>query len=168
MRATLLTLLAATLMAAFIPPAQAQHPDEALYAVYFRSDNCPNCLILDPEFDLAKSETTHLPIKHITLDISASEEVYTNAMYAMMDRGMADLFNSYLGLTGVIFLIDPQTHLPVGCLTRRFGADGLKAHLQGAVAAVQSGDVPPAQSVTGTSCPRPMRALPNGRIYGAP
>jgi hypothetical protein len=146
--------------------AQSAAQAETLYAVYFRSDRCPNCIILDPELEHARSATGALPILHITLDLDVSASEYDQAMFALIDRGMADLYNSYLGLTGVVFLVDPETGLPFDCLTRRENRDGLAARLQMASASLhQAGPAEPRHAI-GSRCPPPLRRLPDGRFMG--
>jgi len=148
-------------------PAQASAHDADMYAVYFRSDRCPNCIILDPELAEARSATSQLPIRHITLDLDASASEYDEAMFALIDRGMADLYNAYLGLTGVVFLIDPGTGLPVDCLTRRQNASGLADRLESALVQTQQSDQVLDPDVIGRLCPPPLRRLPDGRMFGA-
>ena len=158
---------AVTVFAVLGAPALAQMADEDLYAVYFRSDACPNCLILDPALADARAQTADMPIKHITLDMSASSEHYDAAMYAMLDRGLADLLNSYLGLTGIVFLLDPETALPVDCLTRLDDTPRLIQRLRIALEEVGGDRTDPGASAIGSTCPSPLRELPDGRIYGS-
>lgn len=144
----------------------AAHADP-VYAVYFRSDRCPNCIILDPALDRARSVTSDLQIAHLTLDLDASASEFDQAMFALLDRGMADLYNSYLGLTGVVFLVDPETGMPFDCLTRRETVTDLVTRLETASMRQQSGRAEPADAI-GTVCPPPLRRLPDGRYWGSP
>ena len=147
--------------------AQSAAYAEEVYAVYFRSDRCPNCIILDPELERARSATADLPVTHLTLDLDASAPDYDRAMFALLDRGMADLYNSYLGLTGVVFLVNPHTGVPFDCLTRRETAADLAARLEMASARMQqSGAAEPSDEI-GAGCPAPLRRLPDGRLLGS-
>jgi hypothetical protein len=160
------TALGAGLAVLISAAAQSAAQGETLYAVYFRSDRCPNCIILDPALEHARSITGALPILHLTLDLDVSASEYDQAMYALIDRGMADLYNSYLGLTGVVFLVDPDTGLPFDCLTRRQNRDDLAARLERASTRMgQSGSAARSDAIGGV-CPAPMRRLPDGRILG--
>jgi hypothetical protein len=160
------TALGAGLVVLISAAAQSAAQAETLYAVYFRSDRCPNCIILDPELEHARSITGALPIRHITLDLDASASEYDQAMLALIDRGMADLYNSYLGLTGIVFLVDPETGLPFDCLTRRETRDDLASRLEMASASLQQAGRAGPRHAIGSLCPAPLRRLPDGRIIG--
>lgn len=139
---------------------------EEVYAVYFRGDRCPNCIILDPALESARSATRDLPIAHLTLDLDASASDYDRAMFALLDRGMADLYNAYLGLTGVVFLVDPSSGLPFDCLTRRETAADLAARLEMASARMQQPAAAGQSHEIGAGCPAPLRRLPDGSVLG--
>lgn len=87
-------------------------------------------------------------------------------MFALIDQGMADLYNSYLGLTGVVFLIDPTTGLPFDCLTRRQNTQELVARLEVAISRPYQTGRSEQSEVIGTVCPLPLRRLPDGRLFG--
>ena len=156
----------ALMFGALASPATAQLHDGDLYAVYFRADFCGNCRVLDPELAAARAASRDLPVRHLTLDLDAPAEDYDAVMFAMLDRGLADLYNAYLGLTGVVFLIAPDTGLPVDCLTRQDNADRIVLRLEHALGVVRSQGPQAREPVIGSICPAPMRALPQGRVYG--
>ncbi|MEO1038854.1 MAG: hypothetical protein AAFX09_04855 [Pseudomonadota bacterium] len=160
------TLMAGLLVLLGATPVNAQSHDADLYAVYFRSDNCPNCLILDPQLIEAREATARLPIRHLTLNLDDAAEDYDAVMFAMLDRGLADLYNAYLGLTGVVFLIAPDTGLPVDCLTRRDDAERQAQRLENALGQVYSRAPDERTPVVGSQCPPPLRTLPGGRVFG--
>ncbi len=147
-------------------PALSQVYDAEIYAVYFRSDSCPNCLILDPELESARTATADLAIRHLTVDIDAPSDEYYRALFSLMDSGLTDFYNAYLGLTGVVFLVDPATRLPVDCLTRREDAAGLSSRMRSALRRVREPETSVHGDIFESRCPRPLRRLPSGEMYG--
>lgn len=160
-------LLATVLLAGVLSaPALSQVPDAEIYAVYFRSDSCPNCLILDPELENARAATADLAIRHLTVDLDAPSDEYYRVLFALMDSGLADIYNAYLGLTGIVFLVDPATRLPVDCLTRREDAASLSSRMRRALSRVREPETSVHEDIVGSRCPRPLRRLPSGAAYG--
>ncbi len=153
--------LVAALSVLLAAPAagQSAYPGE-VYAVYLRSDACPNCLVVDPALDAAKARIDDPGVVHFTLDLDDPPERFAAVRGALLDRGLADFYNAYLGLTGAVFLIAADSGRPVDCLTRRDSAAAMSAALGGALAYVR--DTPPARriDVIGTACPPPMRSVP--------
>ena len=155
--ASCLALLA--MLAAAPAAAQSAYPGE-IWAVYLRSDACPNCLVVDPALADAKTRFDDADVVHFTLDLDDPPERFAAVRGALLDRGLADFYNAYFGLTGAVFLIAADTGRPVDCLTRRDSAAAMAAAFDGALAYVRETRPGRRIDVIGTACPPPMRSVP--------
>ncbi|WP_417470483.1 hypothetical protein [Maricaulis sp.] len=140
-------------------PAAAEEPD-LVYGIYFRSDWCPNCAILEPMLDEARARSPDLPLELLVIDLSAGEAEFQLALGAVLDRGLARYYNQYFGLTGFVLYAAADTGEVLDCVTRLHDADAIMRVESHAVDAVRNRP-PHARTPGGAAlCPPPMRAPP--------
>jgi len=142
-----------------VTPAAAEAPD-LVYGIYFRSDWCPNCVILEPSLDEARARSRELPLELLVIDLSAGEAEFQLALGAVLDRGLARYYNQYFGLTGFVLYAAADTGEVLDCVTRLHDADAIVRVENHAVEAVRS-RLPHERAPGGAAlCPPPLRAPP--------
>tara|TARA_R110002072_G_scaffold10833_10_gene50147 strand:- start:731 stop:1264 length:534 start_codon:yes stop_codon:yes gene_type:complete len=140
-------------------PAAAEAPD-LVYGIYFRSDWCPNCAILEPSLDEVRARSQELPLELMVVDLSAGEAEFQLALGEVLDRGLARYYNQYFGLTGFVLYAAADTGEVLDCVTRLHDADAIMRVEARAIEAVRTR--PPNERAPGgiALCPPPMRAPP--------
>ncbi|WP_417482112.1 hypothetical protein [Maricaulis sp.] len=157
--AALLGLTLSLLSGLLTSPAAAEDPD-LVYGIYFRSDWCPNCAILEPSLEDARARSQDLPLELLVIDLSAGEADFQLALGEVLDRGLARHYNQYFGLTGFVLYAAADTGEVLDCVTRLHDADAIVRVENHVVEAVRSR--PPHDRAPGGAalCPPPMRAPP--------
>jgi hypothetical protein len=102
-----------------------------LHLVYFRSDVCPACVTLEANITqagltLLESWAADPGVELLVVDLSAPQEEFDTATFALVDRGLAKIYNGYLGITGLIAIAPSGSPAPVACLNLRHDADAMK------------------------------------------
>jgi thiol-disulfide isomerase/thioredoxin len=140
-------------------PVGAQDGD-LVYAMYFRSDWCPNCRILEPNLHSARQASSDLPVGYVVVDLSANDHDYEIVLYDLLDKGLARHYNQYLGLTGFVMFVASDTSEVIDCVTRLNDADEIVQIAARAVDAVRTTQ-PGERSPNGLDmCPPPLRDPP--------
>lgn len=154
---TFMAFLLAGLLAAIAHAAPAQTSAPLVKAVYFHADWCPNCKLLDPIYQKAKSETKDLPVQFIRLDFT-NNATWDASMQLAMDDDIVSTYNAYAPSTGFVILAAADTGERITCLHRLQTAEVMVADLKQAVKQVQT--QPPGQrALQNVLCPSP-RAMP--------
>jgi hypothetical protein len=152
-------LIAVLLVLLATSPIGAQERD-LVYAMYFRSDWCPNCRILEPNLHVARQSSRHLPVGYVVVDLSASDHDYEIVLYDLLDKGLARHYNQYLGLTGFVMYVAADTAEVIDCVSRLNDADAIIHIATRAVETVRT--TPPGSRSPDRSgaCPPPLRDPP--------
>ncbi|WP_323763224.1 thioredoxin domain-containing protein [Maricaulis sp.] len=140
----------------------AAEPHPPLIAVYFRADWCGNCRVLEPVYHSAQGllQASSVEVEFLTLDLTASADAYDAAMFSMLDHRMGDIYNRYLGITGIVFIAASDSGELLDCITRRDSATVMLARFERALERVQAEQSGVRHDPVGASCPPALRALP--------
>jgi thiol-disulfide isomerase/thioredoxin len=146
--------LLAALVAVIALTAAAPAPP-VVYAVNFTASWCPNCRLSDPALKKALLNLADPAIEEVRIDTS-NDQTWDASTQRAVDKGVVQVHNMYLGVTGLIVLTAADTGERVSCLTARIDADAMALLISRAKARVQS--TPPGQRFTGDLlCPAPPR-----------
>ena len=159
---SLFILLLAGLGSTMWSDARADGHSPELVAVYFRADWCSNCRILDPVYQEAQSviADTGPRVEMFSLDSTASAEAFDAAMFAMLDRRMADIYKGYVGVTGIVFIAAADSGELLDCITRRDSVSTMVARFERASEQISQTEPGHRASPIGMACPPMIRALP--------
>lgn len=136
-------------------PAAAAPTQPVLYAVNFTASWCPNCRISDPALKKALLTLADPAIEEVRIDTS-TDATWDASTQRAVDKGVVQVHNMYLGVTGLIVLTAADTGERIACLTARIDAAAMAQMIARAKARVAA--APPGQRFTGDLlCPPPRR-----------
>ena len=145
-----------------VPGHVAAHAEDGaeVRALYFSSDWCANCVILEPNYNAARERLGDMPIDYLEIDLSAPQNEFQASLNDVLDKRLAWFYNSYLGITGFVVFIAADTTEPIDCVTRVHNSDAIERVARRAVAAVR--DLPPGERAPGgiLMCPPVARQAP--------
>lgn len=153
-------VIAVILMSLFGLPAQAVSPAKPtplVKAVYFHADWCPNCKLLDPIYQKAKSDAKDLPVQFIRLDFT-NNQTWDASMHLALDDDIVGTYNAYAPSTGFVILAAADTGERITCLHRLQTEAVMVEEIKRAVKSVQQ-KAPGHRGQAGVLCPTP-RAQP--------
>lgn len=135
----------------------------AVHLIYFRSDQCGACVELEGRFlhqqpDVLSGWRNDPRVEMLVVDLHADPAEFDRTLYALIDRGLAPIYNGYLGLTGLIVVAQTGGTQPTACLNIRHTNDSMLAITQRIADAVSRGQ-PPAQGQD-LMCPPFVNPLP--------
>lgn len=143
------------LVAAFMLTAAAPAPKPELYAVNFTAAWCPNCRISDPALSRALKAVSSPAVEEVRIDIT-NDKTWDVSTERVIAKGVIDVHNTYLGVTGLIVLTAADTGERVSCLTARVDAEAMAILINRALARVRA--TPPGKrDVNDALCPPPPR-----------
>ncbi len=115
----------------------AQSAQPVVRAVLFRADWCPNCHVLEPEFDKALRAVADQPIEEVVLDFTNSQ-TWDESVNRALDHDVVSVYNGYAPSTGFVVLVAADTGEPIDCLDRRFSYELMAETMRRAVQRVHN------------------------------
>jgi len=122
-----------------------------VHIVYLRSDVCPACTALEQK--LAAAPTNPLEvwaadprIELLVVDLNATEAEFNKTAYALVDRGIAPIYNGYFGLTGLMAVAQTGADAPIACLSHQYDPQAMISIVSRIADRIAAGERPEAGS----------------------
>jgi thiol-disulfide isomerase/thioredoxin len=94
-----------------------ENQNPKLYAVVFHADWCPVCKAMKPSLTQLKEDLKNKPVRFVSFDFT-SDATKANTKQVARDLGLQKILAGNNG-TGFVILVNPETEMEVGRLTRR-------------------------------------------------